>query len=163
MLVGKRRLRYQLYDYACFSEMPRFEKKCLFSDNLLDYMRVGDTLVIWKLSRLARSIRQIIATSLELEKREISLKVITQNIETGSPEGRLYFHITAAFDEFQRELIVENTRAGLAAAHKRGRKGGRPTSMTEDKIRKLPVHIRYYQATDICTNAISLGNSIKNP
>ncbi len=108
----------------------------------LDYMREGDTLVVWKLSRLARSIRQIIATSLDLEQRKITLKVLTQNIDTGTPEGRLYFHITAAFDEFQRELIVENTRAGLAAVHKRGRKGGRPPSMTEDKIRNAESMIK---------------------
>ncbi|NOR26426.1 MAG: recombinase family protein [Desulforhopalus sp.] len=108
----------------------------------LDNMREGDTLVVWKLSRLARSIRQIIATSLDLEQRKITLKVLSQNIDTGTPEGRLYFHITAAFDEFQRELIVENTRAGLAAAHKRGRKGGRPPSMTEDKIRNAESMIK---------------------
>jgi DNA invertase Pin-like site-specific DNA recombinase len=101
----------------------------------LDYMREGDTLVVWKLSRLARSIRQIIATAYDLEQRKIKLKVLTQNIDTGTPEGRLFFHVTAAFDEFQRELIVENTRAGLAAAHRRGRRGGRPPSMTMDKIR----------------------------
>lgn len=108
----------------------------------LDNMREGDTLVVWKLSRLARSIRQIIATSLDLEQRKITLKVLSQNIDTGTPEGRFYFHITAAFDEFQRELIVENTRAGLAAAHKRGRKGGRPPSMTEDKIRNAESMIK---------------------
>ncbi|KJS02652.1 MAG: recombinase [Desulfobulbaceae bacterium BRH_c16a] len=101
----------------------------------LDYMREGDTLVVWKLSRLARSIRQIIATAYDLEQRKIKLKILTQNIDTGTPEGRLFFHVTAAFDEFQRELIVENTRAGLAAAHQRGRIGGRPPSMTVDKIR----------------------------
>ena len=101
----------------------------------LDYMREEDTLVVWKLSRLARSIRQIIKTAHDLEQRKIKLKVLTQKIDTGTPEGRLFFHMTAAFDEFQRELIVENTRAGLAAARKRGRRGGRPPSMTEDKIR----------------------------
>ena len=101
----------------------------------LDYMREEDTLVVWKLSRLARSIRQIIKTAHNLEQRKIKLKVLTQKINTDTPEGRLFFHMTAAFDEFQRELIVENTRAGLAAARKRGRRGGRPPSMTEDKIR----------------------------
>ncbi len=101
----------------------------------LDYMREEDTLVVWKLSRLARSIRQIIKTAHDLEQRKIKLKVLTQKIDTGTPEGRLFFHMTAAFDEFQRELIVENTRAGLVAARKRGRRGGRPPSMTEDKIR----------------------------
>ncbi|MDA3835364.1 MAG: recombinase family protein, partial [Spirochaetales bacterium] len=108
----------------------------------VDYMREGDTLVIWKLSRLARSIRQIIATAHDLDQRGIKLMVLTQNIDTGTPEGRLFFHMTAAFDEFQRELIVENTRAGLAAARKRGRKGGRPVTMTEDKIRNAESMIK---------------------
>lgn len=101
----------------------------------LEYMRSGDTLVVWKLSRLARSLKQIIQTAEMLQEREIGLRVLTQNIDTTSPEGRLFFHMTAAFDEFQRELIVENTRAGLKAANARGRKGGRPPTMTRDKHR----------------------------
>lgn len=121
----------------------------------LDYMREGDTLVVWKLSRLARSIRQIIKTAHDLEQRKIKLKVLTQKIDTGTPEGRLFFHMTAAFDEFQRELIVENTRAGLAAARKRGRRGGRPPSMTEDKIRNAESMIKdtenYSFISDIIT------------
>ena len=67
--------------------------------------------------------------------QEVALKVLTRNIDTGTPEGRLFFHITAAFDEFQRELIVENTKAGLAAARKRGRRGGRPPALDKEKIR----------------------------
>ncbi len=98
-------------------------------------MREGDTLVIWKLSRLARSLTQIINTVKNLEDRQIGLKVITQNIDTGTPEGRLFFHMNAAFDQFQREIIVENTRAGLQSARRNGRIGGRPTLMTVDKIR----------------------------
>src|SRR3954471_1859107 len=74
----------------------------------LAYMRPGDTLVVWRLSRLARSLKQIIETAHELEQKKQALKVLTRNIDTGTPEGRLFFHITAAFDEFQRELIVEN-------------------------------------------------------
>lgn len=101
----------------------------------LDYLREGDTLVVWKLSRLARSITQVIKTTEDINKRGIGLKVLTQNIDTTTPEGRLFFHMTAAFDEFQRELIVENTRAGLAAANKRGRRGGRPKAM-DDNIMK---------------------------
>ena len=100
----------------------------------LDYMREGDTLVVWKLSRLARSLTQMINTVKALEEREISLKVITQNIDTSTPEGRLFFHMNAAFDQFQREIIVENTKAGLKAARKNGRIGGRPSIMTEDKL-----------------------------
>jgi DNA invertase Pin-like site-specific DNA recombinase len=101
----------------------------------LEYMRSGDTLVIWKLSRLARSLKQIIETVKDLEEQGISLKVLTQNIDTASAEGRLFFHMNAAFDQFQRELIVENTKAGLANAKKHGRVGGRPVAMTEEKLR----------------------------
>jgi DNA invertase Pin-like site-specific DNA recombinase len=100
----------------------------------LEYMREGDSLVVWKLSRLARSLKQVIETVKDLEERGIILKVITQNIDTNTPEGRLFFHMNAAFDQFQRELIVENTKSGLANAKKHGRLGGRPMSMTEDKL-----------------------------
>ena len=102
----------------------------------LDYLRKGDTLVVWKLSRLARSLTQVIKTAADIHERGIALKVLTQNIDTSTSEGRLFFHMTAAFDEFQRELIVENTRAGLAAAHKRGQRGGRPKAMNEQTIKQ---------------------------
>ena len=104
-------------------------------EEALDYMREGDTLVVWKLSRLARSLTQMIITVKDLEERKISLKVITQNIDTSSPEGRLFFHMNAAFDQFQREIIVENTKAGLKSARKNGRIGGRPLLMTDEKLR----------------------------
>ena len=108
----------------------------------LDYLREGDTLIVWKLSRLARSLKQVIKTSAEIQERGIELRILTQNIDTITPEGRLFFHIMAAFDEFQRELIVENTRAGLAAAKKRGRRGGRPKSMDEEGIRKAEAMLK---------------------
>ena len=108
----------------------------------LEYMRSGDTLVIWKLSRLARSLKQIIETAYGLQERGIGLKVLTQNIDTSTPEGRLFFHMTAAFDEFQRELIVENTRAGLVNASRKGRTGGRPPTMTNDLTRAAEAMIK---------------------
>ena len=111
------------------------DKKRRQLQEALAYMREGDTLVIWKLSRLARSLTQIINTVKDLEDRQIGLKVLTQNIDTGTPEGRLFFHMNAAFDQFQREIIVENTRAGLKSARKNGRIGGRPLLMTDEKIR----------------------------
>ncbi|AJQ52539.1 recombinase family protein [Rickettsia conorii] len=101
----------------------------------LDYMREGDTLVVWKLSRLARSLTQVISTLKILEEKKIGLQVITQNIDTSTPEGRLFFHMNAAFDQFQREIIVENTKAGLKSARKNGRIGGRPKFMSDDKMR----------------------------
>ena len=100
----------------------------------LDYLRKDDTLVVWKLSRLARSLTQVIKTASDISDQGIALKVLTQNIDTSTPEGRLFFHMTAAFDEFQRELIVENTRAGLQAAARRGRRGGRPKVMNEQTV-----------------------------
>lgn len=100
----------------------------------LDYMRQGDTLVVWKLSRLARSLRQMIHTAKELEERKIGLVALTQKIDTTTPEGRLFFHINASFDEFQREIIVENTKAGLVAARRLGRMGGRPPSLKMDDL-----------------------------
>ncbi len=108
----------------------------------LDYIRSGDTLVVWKLSRLARSITQVINTVKDLEARNIGLKVITQKIDTTTPEGRLFFHMTAAFDQFQRELIVENTKAGLKAARSRGRVGGRPKILTEEKLKTARAMIK---------------------
>ncbi|GAA5253086.1 recombinase family protein [Candidatus Rickettsia kedanie] len=101
----------------------------------LDYMREGDTLVVWKLSRLARSLTQIISTLKILEEKKIGLQVITQNIDTSTAEGRLFFHMNAAFDQFQREIIVENTKAGLKSARKNGRIGGRPKFMSDEKMR----------------------------
>jgi len=100
----------------------------------LDYMREGDTLVVWKLSRLARSLKQMILTAEELGERKIGLVALTQKIDTTTPEGRLFFTINACFDEFQREIIVENTLAGLAAARRLGRTGGRPPSLKADDI-----------------------------
>lgn len=108
----------------------------------LDYLREGETLVVWKLSRLARSLKQIIETTQDMESRGIDLKVLTQNIDTSTPEGRLFFHVTAAFDQFQRELIIENTRAGLAAANKRGRRGGRPRAMDDRRIKNAEAMLK---------------------
>lgn len=76
----------------------------------LEYMRSGDTLVIWKLSRLARSLKQIIETVKDLEEQGVSLKVLTQNIDTASAEGRLFFHMNAAFDQFQRRELRKKVR-----------------------------------------------------
>jgi len=108
----------------------------------LEYLRDGDTLVVWKLSRLARSLTQVIRTAADIDGRGVALKVLTQNIDTGTPEGRLFFHMTAAFDEFQRELTVENTRAGLRAANRRGRRGGRPKAMDERTLRLAEAMLR---------------------
>jgi len=124
----------------------------------LDYMREGDTLVIWKLSRLARSLTQIINTVKNLEDRQIGLKVLTQKIDTETPEGRLFFHMNAAFDQFQREIIVENTKAGLKSARKNGRIGGRPPLMTENKIRTAKAMLKDTENYPFISNIIKTLN-----
>jgi len=107
-------------------------------DSCLKAMREGDTLVVWKLDRLGRNLRHLIELTESLSARNMGLKVLTGQgaaIDTTKPEGKLVFGIFAALAEFERELIVERTRAGLAAARARGRKGGRPRKMTPSKIR----------------------------
>lgn len=129
----------------------------------LEYMRKDeDTLVIWKLSRLARSITQVINTVKNLETQGIGIKVITQKIDTTTPEGRLFFHMTAAFDQFQRELIVENTKAGLKSARSRGRVGGRPPALTEEKIkiaRAMPKDKENYPFISDIIKSLGIGQT----
>ena len=101
---------------------------------VLDYMRAGDTLVVWKLDRLARSMKQLIETVEKMETRQIGFRSLTEAIDTTTAGGRLIFHVFAALAEFERSVIKERTTAGLAAARARGRKGGRPRSLTEKDI-----------------------------
>lgn len=104
----------------------------------LKALRSGDTLVVWKLDRLGRSLRHLIEITDDLNKREIGLKVLTghgASIDTTTAAGKMVFGIFAALAEFERELISERTKAGLAAARSRGRKGGRKPKMTPTKLR----------------------------
>src|SRR5437763_14594972 len=89
----------------------------------LDYLRAGDTLVVWKLDRLARSMRQLIETVEDLQARRIELRSLTESIDTATPGGRLVFHIFGALAEFERAVIRKRTNAGLQAARDRGKKG----------------------------------------
>lgn len=99
----------------------------------LEYCREGDTLVVWKLDRLARSMTQLIETINDLEKQGVGFISLTENIDTTTPQGKLMFGIFSALAEFERSLIQERTKAGLAAAKAMGRTGGRPSSMTDEK------------------------------
>jgi DNA invertase Pin-like site-specific DNA recombinase len=101
-------------------------------------LREGDTLVVWKLDRLGRNLRHLVNTVHDLTSRGVGLKVLTGHgaaIDTTTPAGKLVFSIFAALAEFERELIAERTRAGLASARARGRKGGRRPKMTPAKLR----------------------------
>jgi DNA invertase Pin-like site-specific DNA recombinase len=99
----------------------------------LDHLRAGDTLVVWKLDRLGRSLRHLIDTIGALEARGVGFRSLQESIDTTTPSGRLIFHVLAALAEFERDLIRERTQAGLAAARARGRRGGRPALMTTEK------------------------------
>lgn len=94
----------------------------------LSYMRKGDTLVVWKIDRLARSLKQLIETIESFQERGIGFKSLQDPIDTSSPSGKLVFHIFAALAEFERGVIRERTTAGLRAARERGRVGGRPSA-----------------------------------
>src|SRR2546421_10233804 len=96
----------------------------------LEYVREGDTLVVWRLDRLGRSLKHLIETVTELNNRKIGFQSITENIDTTTSGGKLIFHIFGALAEFERDIIRERTRAGLLAARARGRKGGQPKALT---------------------------------
>ena len=102
-------------------------------DEALNYVRAGDTLVVWRLDRLGRSLNHLIETITGLNNRHIGFKSITENIDTTTSGGKLIFHIFGALAEFERDIIRERTQAGLTAARARGRKGGRPKSLTPKK------------------------------
>jgi DNA invertase Pin-like site-specific DNA recombinase len=99
-------------------------------EEALNYVRKGDTLVVWRLDRLGRSLPHLIATMTDLEQRGIGFKSLTENIDTTTSGGKLIFHIFGALAEFERNLIRERTQAGLTAARARGKKGGRPQALT---------------------------------
>ena len=99
-----------------------------------EMLREGDTLVVWKLDRLGRSVKQLVDLVGEFHKQGIQFKSLTDAIDTGTPSGRFFFHVMASLAEMERELIVERTRAGLDVARQLGRKGGRKNKMTDSKI-----------------------------
>ena len=100
----------------------------------LDMLREGDTLVVWKLDRLGRSVKNLVDLVGQLRTQGVQFKSLTDAIDTGTPSGRFFFHVMASLAEMERELIVERTRAGLDVARKLGRKGGRKPKMTASKI-----------------------------
>lgn len=102
----------------------------------LEYAREGDVLVTWKLDRLGRSLPHLIETVSALERRGVGFRSLTEAIDTTTPGGRLVFHLFAALGQFERDLIRERTRAGLAAAAARGRTGGRQPVVTKEKLRR---------------------------
>jgi len=100
----------------------------------LEMLREGDTLVVWKLDRLGRSVKNLVDLVGELHKQGVQFNSLTDSIDTGTPSGRFFFHVMASLAEMERELTIERTRAGLEVARQLGRKGGRKRQMTDSKI-----------------------------
>lgn len=118
----------------------------------LDYVRSGDTLVVWRLDRLGRSLKDLIEITNGLYAREVGFRSLIEAIDTSTSTGKFFFHITGAFAELERNLIRERTMAGLNAARARGRKGGRPTAI-DKKTFEMALQLYNKKTTpvsDIC-------------
>jgi DNA invertase Pin-like site-specific DNA recombinase len=129
-------------------------------DAALDYLREGDVLVVTKLDRLGRSVKNLGDLATWLQENGIGLRAITQDIDTTTVGGRLFFHILAAIAEFEHDLIVERTREGLAAARARGRKGGPPRKMTLTKIEQAR---RMYDGQELTVAEIAETLGVSRP
>lgn len=127
-------------------------------DAMLDQLRPGDSVTVWRLDRLGRSLRHLIDVVADLESRDVTFRSLTESIDTSTPGGKLTFHLFGALSEFERDLIRERTIAGLASSRARGRRGGRPTVWT---LAKLEVARSMYASGehDIATIAKVVGVS----
>ena len=128
-------------------------------EEVLGYLRKGDTLVVWRLDRLGRSLGHLIEVVAALAERGIGFKSLTEQIDTTTPGGKLIFHVFGALAEFARDLIRERTQAGLAAARARGRLGGRPKKLADSKQLELARTLYTGGETDIDTICRTLGVS----
>lgn len=130
----------------------KFERKGL--EELLAFVRAGDTVIVWKLDRLGRSLKDLIETLNLLKDRGVDFISLTEKIDTTTPGGKLIFHLMGALAEFERDLIRERTSAGLAAARARGRVGGRPRKLPTDGKVALALHLvedANHSIDDICS------------
>lgn len=125
----------------------------------LDYMRPGDVLVVAKLDRLGRSLSHLIETLADLDARQIGFRSLTEGIDTTTAAGRLLTHILGAIAQFERDLIIERTHAGLAAARARGRTGGRPAALTPDQATAARALIAAGRSVGQAAVAVGVGRS----
>jgi DNA invertase Pin-like site-specific DNA recombinase len=103
-------------------------------ERALEYCREGDVLVVWKLDRLGRSLKELLELVGRLQERDVEFRSLRENLDTTTPAGKLVFHVFASLAEFERDIIRERTMAGLEAGRARGKKGGRKPAMDEQKI-----------------------------
>ncbi len=126
---------------------------------VLAYLRPGDTLVVWRLDRLGRSLKHLIETVAALAERGIGFRSLGERIDTTTSGGKLVFHVFGALAEFERDLIRERTQAGLAAARARGRTGGRPKTLADPKRLALARALYDGGQADVATICKTLGVS----
>lgn len=123
-------------------------------EEALSYIREGDTLVVWRLDRLGRSLKHLIETITEFNNRNIGFRSLTEQIDTTTSGGKLIFHIFGALAEFERDIIRERTQAGLAAARARGRRGGRPKANALNTSKKVAMAQALYADKNNTINEI---------
>lgn len=133
------------------SKRPEFDK-------CMEYLRPGDVLVIWKLDRLGRNVKNLLSFAEDLNQRNIGMKIITMDIDTTTAAGRLMYTILAGLAEMERDLIVERTKAGLEAARARGRVGGRKPVPQGTLDRAFMMYDSHMSVKDICS-ILSIGKS----
>lgn len=124
-------------------------------DKLLEHARTGDVIVVWKLDRLGRSLKHLVELVARLQAQGVGLRSLNDPIDTTTPQGRLVFNIFASLAEFEREVIRERTRAGLAAARARGRRGGRPPGLSPDAQRTALAAETLYREGKLSTAEIA--------
>jgi DNA invertase Pin-like site-specific DNA recombinase len=111
-------------------------------EEAMEYARPGDTLVVWRLDRFGRSLKDLVTKVERLGEKEVGFRSLKENIDTGSSAGKLQFHIFSALAEFERDLNRERTMAGLRAARERGRVGGRPRALSEEDLPQVQALMR---------------------
>jgi DNA invertase Pin-like site-specific DNA recombinase len=129
---------------------------------VLEYLRSGDTLAVWKLDRLGRSVKEVLTLADELHERGIGLRILTGTLAgsyTPTGEGKFFFTIMAAFAELERDMIHQRTMAGLAAARTQGRIGGRPTVMDPDKLAAATARLARGESATQIANALGVSRA----
>ena len=121
-------------------------------DHMLDLLREGDTVVVWKLDRLGRSMQNLVDLMTIFDKRGVQFRSLTEAIDTSTPGGTLVFNIFGSLAQFERDLIRERTRAGLEAARARGRKGGRPARLDAKQVKEVQ---RLYASRTVTVDQIA--------
>ena len=121
-------------------------------DHMLDLLREGDTVVVWKLDRLGRSMQNLVELINDFDTRGVQFRSLTESIDTSTPGGILIFNIFGSLAQFERDLIRERTRAGLEAARARGRTGGRPASLDEKQAKEVR---RLYESRSVTVDQIA--------